>query len=77
MQVVAKRLGISYWAIWRLMQREVPSAVQEGPRKLTDAQAKEARAMVDNGVSLRKVARHFRVSHGAIWRLTHMEGGDT
>src|SRR6185437_14419077 len=73
---IAKHMGVSYWTIWRLMKRELPKQVQSGPRALTPEQAHEAKTLVQSGMSLRKVAQQFGVSHGAIWRLMHMEGNE-
>lgn len=76
---VAKALGVSYWAIWRLMERELPPQVRPGqPRALTVEQAAEAQQLLAQGRSLREVARHFGVSHSAIWRLAKQvkEGGE-
>jgi hypothetical protein len=42
-----------------------------GPRKLTDAQVREVRAMLERGVTGRDVAEHFHVSSGLISVIKH------
>jgi transposase len=78
-QQVADALGVSYWVILRLIKRHDPAKLpaQQQP-KLTPEQQVEARRMLAEGMTLRQVGRHFGVSYGAIWRLTHRdEANDT
>ncbi|MBA3916909.1 MAG: helix-turn-helix domain-containing protein [Acidobacteriales bacterium] len=69
---VAKQLNVSYYARWRLMKKELPQQMQSMSRVLTAEQVHEAYDLLATGMTIRAVARHFNVSHSAIWRLTRM-----
>jgi len=49
--------------------REEPHLPPPQPPSLTPEEQVEALALVQAGVSLRQIAKHFETSHGAIWRL--------
>jgi len=70
-QQVAEALGVSYWVILRLLRRHAPAQLpaQQQP-KLSPAQQQEARRLLAEGWTLRRVGAHFGVSYGAVWRLT-------
>jgi len=50
-------------------QRDYPHFPPPQAPSLTPLQQCEARLLIQQGYSMRQVARHFGVSHGAIWRL--------
>ncbi len=51
------------------IERDSPRLPPPHPSSLTPNQQQEARSLVENGISLRQVAKQFGVSYGAIWRL--------
>jgi hypothetical protein len=50
-------------------QRDYPHFPPPQAASLTPLQQCEARLLIEQGYSMRQVARHFGVSHGAIWGL--------
>ena len=72
---VAQRFGINPESLRRLAQRDGVSVRARGEkltptqRKLTEEQQKEARTLVQSGVSLRQAARRLGISRCALERL--------